>query len=160
MHCLPHSFHNPSVSGSGCIATSPVHPGCPSPPLLPVWTNVSSISPWLSDFRAVQFSVSPGCFLFLNCCPSFGCARRHSVSTYTSILAGYSLSLLFSCLSHVISPQFSYNFRLVLGGGQCDFHSLLRHLPSLLLSFKCNNYTVVMYNKNYLFSPGWCGSVD
>ena len=26
--------------------------------------------------------------LFLNCCcPSFGCARRHSVSTYTSILA-------------------------------------------------------------------------
>ena len=30
-------------------------------------------------------------FLFLNCCcPSFGCARRHSVSTYTSILAGSS----------------------------------------------------------------------
>ena len=25
-------------------------------------------------------------FLFLNCCPSFGCARRHSVSTYASIL--------------------------------------------------------------------------
>ena len=25
--------------------------------------------------------------LFLNCCPSFGCARRHSVSTYASILA-------------------------------------------------------------------------
>ena len=33
--------------------------------------------------------VSSGCFLFLNyCCPSFGCARRLSVSTYTSILAG------------------------------------------------------------------------
>ena len=30
-----------------------------------------------------------GCFLFLNCCcPSFGCVRRHSVSTYASILAG------------------------------------------------------------------------
>ena len=28
-------------------------------------------------------------FLFLNCCcPSFGCARRHSISTYASILAG------------------------------------------------------------------------
>ena len=25
-------------------------------------------------------------FLFLNCCPCFGCARRHSVSTYVSIL--------------------------------------------------------------------------
>ena len=36
----------------------------------------------------VWFSVSSGCFLFLNCCgPSFGCARRHSVSTYTSIFS-------------------------------------------------------------------------
>ena len=78
-------------------------PGCLSPPLLPVWMNVSSssffffvssLSPWLLDFHTVLFSVSSGCFLFLNCyCPSFGCARRHSVSTYTSILAG-SFSLL------------------------------------------------------------------
>ena len=56
--------------------------------LLPVWTNVSSLSAWLSDFHAVQFSVISGCFLFLNCCCPFGCARRHSVSTYASILAG------------------------------------------------------------------------
>ena len=28
-------------------------PGCASPPLLPVWMNVSSLSPWLSDFHAV-----------------------------------------------------------------------------------------------------------
>ena len=63
-------------------------PGCLSPPLLPVWMNVSSLSPWFSDFYTVRFSVSSGCFLFLNCCcPSFGCARRHSMSTYTSILA-------------------------------------------------------------------------
>ena len=62
--------------------------GCESPPLLPVWMNVSSLTPWLPDFHTVRFSVSSGCFLFLNCCcPSFGCARRHSVSTYTSILA-------------------------------------------------------------------------
>ena len=47
--------------------------------------SVSSSSAWLSDFHTVQFSVSSGCFLFLNCCPSFGCARRHSVSTYASI---------------------------------------------------------------------------
>ena len=70
-----------------CHESSPS--GCLSPPLLPVWMNVSSLSPWSSDFHAVRFSVSSGCFLFLNCCcPSFACARRHSVSTYTSILAG------------------------------------------------------------------------
>ena len=81
------------VSGSGCVAESPVCPGCPSPPLLPVWMNVSFLSPWLSDFRVVRFSVSSGCFLFLNCCcPSFGCVRRHSVSTYASILAGRNSS--------------------------------------------------------------------
>ena len=28
------------------------------------------------------------CFLFLSCCPCFGCARRHSMSTYASLLAG------------------------------------------------------------------------
>ena len=70
------------------LAASLLCPGCPSPPLLPVW-NGSSLTHWLSDFRTVQFSLSSGCFLFLNCCcPSFGCARRHSVSTYTFILAG------------------------------------------------------------------------
>ena len=37
-------------------------PGCPSPPLLPVWMNVSSLSPWLSDFHTLQFSVSSGDF--------------------------------------------------------------------------------------------------
>ena len=67
-------------------AASPLCPGCPTLPLLPVWMNVSSLSPWLLDFHTVQFYVSSGWFLFLNCCP-FGCARRRSVSTYTSILA-------------------------------------------------------------------------
>ena len=39
-------------------------PSCPSPPLLPVWMNVSSLTPWLSDFHTVRFSVHSGCFLF------------------------------------------------------------------------------------------------
>ena len=61
-------------------------PGCQSPSLLPIWMNVSSLTPLLSDFHTVRFSVSSSCFLFLNCCcPSFGCARRHSVCLlYTS----------------------------------------------------------------------------
>ena len=78
-------FHNPPP----CWVRQP--PPCrkSSPPLLPVWMNVSSLSPWLSDFHTVQFSVSSSCFLFSNCCcPSFGRERRHSVSTYASILAG------------------------------------------------------------------------
>ena len=78
----------PPAAASRHLAVSPLCPGSPSTPLLPVWMNVSSLSPWLLDFHTVQFSVSPACFLFLNCCcPSFGCARRHSVSTYASILA-------------------------------------------------------------------------
>ena len=80
-----------ALSSNCCLAASPLHPGCPFPPLLQVWMNVSSLSPWLSDFHTVRFSVSSGCFLLLNCCcPCFGCARRHSVSTYASILAGSS----------------------------------------------------------------------
>ena len=30
-------------------------PGCPSPPLLPVWMNGSSLTPWMSDFHTVWF---------------------------------------------------------------------------------------------------------
>ena len=29
--------------------------GCLSPPLLPIWMNVSSLTPWLSDFHTVRF---------------------------------------------------------------------------------------------------------
>ena len=74
------------VSGSCCVNKSPVRPSCPSSPLVLVWTTVSSLSPWLLHFCVVWFSVSSDYFLFLNCCPSFGCVRRRSVSTYTSIL--------------------------------------------------------------------------
>ena len=89
-HHLVGSASCSHLTGSAihCLAVSPLHPSCPSLPLLPVWMNVSSLSPWLLDFHTVRFSVSSGCFLFLNCCPSFGCARRHSVSTYASILSG------------------------------------------------------------------------
>ena len=89
------SFAYP-IPQSSTLLGPPAATLCLSPPLLPVWVNVSSVSPWLSDFHTVQLSVSSGCFLFLNCCrPSFGCARRHSVSTYTSILAR---SLYFLCI--------------------------------------------------------------
>ena len=52
-------------------------------PLLLVWMNVSSLTPWLFDFHTVQFSGSSGYFLFLNLLLPFfsGFARRDSVST-------------------------------------------------------------------------------
>ena len=42
-----------------------------SPPLLPVWMNVSALTPWLSDFHTARFSVSSGCTLFFNLLLSF-----------------------------------------------------------------------------------------
>ena len=60
----------------------------PSLPLLLIWMNVYSLTPWLSDFHTVQFSVISDCFLFLNLLLFlFGYMKRHSVSTSTSILA-------------------------------------------------------------------------
>ena len=106
--CLPRAtirHHNPPPpwvhQPPPCHESSP--PGCSSLPLLQVWMNVS-LSPWLSDFHTVRFSVSSGWFVFLNCCcPSFGCARRHSMSTYTSILAGSQISYILhhSCTFHI-----------------------------------------------------------
>ena len=52
-----------------CLESST--PGCLSLPLLWVWMNVSSLTPWLPDFHTVQFSVSSGCVLFLNLLLSF-----------------------------------------------------------------------------------------
>ena len=52
-----------------CWESSP--PGCPSPPLLPVWINVSSLTSWLLDFHTFRFFGSSGCFLFLNLLLSF-----------------------------------------------------------------------------------------
>ena len=94
---LPTLLHNPPPHWVRqllpCCVSSP--PGCPCVPLLLVWVSVSSLCPWLLDFHTVRFSVSSGCFLFLNCfCPSFGCARRHSVSTYAPILAGSLISFI------------------------------------------------------------------
>ena len=64
-------------------------PWLPVSPLLPVWMNVYFLAPWCWTSLSFDFlSALVGFFLFLNCCcPSFGCVRRHSVSTYASILA-------------------------------------------------------------------------
>ena len=63
-------------------------PGCPSPPLLLVWMNVSSLIPWLSDFHTVLFSVSSGCFLFLNLLFSFFWLCEEAQYVYLSLHLG------------------------------------------------------------------------
>ena len=60
--------HPPGLSASALPC--PLHAGCPSLPLLPVWMNISSLAPWLSNFHTVQFSVSSS-FLVLNWLFSF-----------------------------------------------------------------------------------------
>ena len=54
-----------------CLAMVPLCPGCWSPPLLPVWVNIFSLTPCLLEFHTIQFSGSSGCFLFLNLLFSF-----------------------------------------------------------------------------------------
>ena len=70
-------------------------------PLLTVWMNVSSLTPWLSDFHTVRFPGLSGFFSYICCCPSFGCARRQNVSTYAYILAGsLCYPYLWFCFQH------------------------------------------------------------
>ena len=73
-----------------CCASSP--PNCLSLPLLPVWVNVSSLTPWFSDFHTVRFSVSSGCFLFLNLL-SFFWLCEEAKCIYPRLHLGWKLSL-------------------------------------------------------------------
>ena len=53
---------------SNCsLSVSPLHPGCPFPTLLLVLVNVSSVTPWLSDFHTVRLSGSSVLLLLLFC---------------------------------------------------------------------------------------------
>ena len=72
----------PTRSSSHCLAAHPLCPSCLSPPLLSVWINVSSLSPWLMDFSTVQFSGSSGYFLFLYLLLSFFCLREGTKCIY------------------------------------------------------------------------------
>ena len=67
----PPATASPTQSSSRYLAMCPLHTGCPSPPLLQVWINLSSVIPWLWDFHTVRFSGHSGYFLFLNLLLSF-----------------------------------------------------------------------------------------
>ena len=58
-------------STSCCLASGPLRSGCLFLPLLLVWMNISSLTPWLSDFVTVWFSSSSRYFLILYLLLSF-----------------------------------------------------------------------------------------
>ena len=87
-HLAPQSA---TVLGPPPAAALPgVH--CALPPVSAPPTGLDGCVFFISLVVGLPYSsifCQSGCFLILNCCClSFGCARRHSESTYASILAG------------------------------------------------------------------------
>ena len=112
----PAWFHNPPPHW--------VHQLLPCCESCPPWLPVSSPPTGLDEcFFFISLVVRLPCslifcqfwlFLYLNCCcPSFGCARRHSVSIYTSILAGSLMVYdLFNVLLDAVCQNFVEDFSI------------------------------------------------
>ena len=83
----------PAQPAASLSKSSP--PCCLSLPLLPVWMNVSSSTAWLSDFHTVRFSVSSGCFFFLNLLLSFFWLCEETQCVYLRLHLGWKFSLFF-----------------------------------------------------------------
>ena len=100
-HLVCQLLPRPLRSSSYHVAVHPLHPRCPSLPLLSVWMNVSSLTPWLLDFHTVRFSGSYGCFLFLNWLLSFFWLCEEAQYIYLGLHLGQNPSLYFFL---VLSP--------------------------------------------------------
>ena len=110
VHQLPPHLPSPPVSVShpwyaSChLAAHHPCPDCESLSLLSVWMNVSSLTPWLSDFHTVESGSTSGGLLFsIGCYPSFPLQGSNTVS-YTSSLAG-THKLTFSSETIVSGPR-------------------------------------------------------
>ena len=89
-------------SASHCLAGSPLCSGFPSPALLPVFMNVSLLTPWLSDFHIVLFYGSFCYFLFLNLLLSFFLLCKEAQCIYLHLHLGQK-SKVFLSLTHPLS---------------------------------------------------------
>ena len=72
--------HTLRQSGSCHGHASPLHPGCPSPPLLPVWMNVYFLFPWCRTslpFYFLSVLVVRGGAVCLPTLPSWFSSRAH-----------------------------------------------------------------------------------
>ena len=90
-------WDHPVCNPPPCHESCP--PRCPSPPLLPVWINVSSLTPWLSDFHIVLFSGSSGRFLFLNLLLSFFWLYEEAQCVYLHLCLGRKSDICISCIA-------------------------------------------------------------
>ena len=102
-------------------------PGCPSPPLLLVWMNVSSLTPWLSDLYTVRFSGSSGYFLFLKLFLSFWLGRE-AKCIYLCFHLGWKFLylnfLLYLFHYHVTPYKYHFNFHFFY----CELCSTLLYM--------------------------------
>ena len=76
-------------SPSRRLAVCPL-PGCLSPPLLLVWMDVSSLTPWLLDFHTVRFYSISDCFLFLTLLLSFFWLCKEGKYIYLCLHLGWN----------------------------------------------------------------------
>ena len=158
----------PTPVSSRHLATGPLHPGCLSPPLLPVWMTVSSLTPWLSDFHTVQFSVSSGYFLFLNLLPFFWLCEEakcvylclHPGQNSISLIASQRLldsswTIEFCTLAVNPSPSPPLKGTVFMGFLVCvpwlTFQIWILRLAFLEVSRISFSATLVLFFFNYIF---------
>ena len=92
----PRSLPAATLPTSVLLARNPLRLCCLSLPLLLDWMNVSSLTPWWSDFYTVLFSGSSGCFLFFNLLLSFFWLCEEAKCIYLHLHLGQkSVKLIF-----------------------------------------------------------------
>ena len=96
-----HANVGTAQSTSHCLASPGSPPGCWSLPLLPVWMNVS-LTPRLSDFHTVWFSVSSGCFLILNLLLFFIWLCEDEQCVYLHLHLGQKSTFIFSIKNYSV----------------------------------------------------------
>ena len=79
-------------SASHCLAVHSLHPNSLSPPLLPVLMNVSSLTPWLSDFHTGHFYGRS--VFFLNWLLSFVWLCKEAKHMYLCLHLGWKPAFL------------------------------------------------------------------
>ena len=111
---LPTQLHNPPPRWVSqpppCLGSSP--PGFPTPHLLLVWMNVSSLSPWLSDFHTVRFSVSSGCFFVFKLSLCFFWLCKEAQCVYLCLRLGWKS---FKVKIHLMNSRKECIYRYLAG---------------------------------------------
>ena len=104
-------------------------PGCPSPSLLQVWMNISSLTPWLLDFHTIQFSVSSGCFFVFKLLLSFFCLCEKTQCVYLRLYLVRKSEITLLCLFSIPPQAACANSSPLNRGSTCTHFYLPQVLP-------------------------------